>query len=372
MDPSLATLRGRRVLLTGHTGFKGGWLALWLRHLGADVVGIALPPPPGPSLHAAIGGDGLLDSRIADIGDAAAFDAALGDFDAEIVIHMAAQAIVRRSYAAPLETLQTNVVGTAVVLEAARRMPSLRAIVVVTSDKCYENNEWDWGYRESDPMGGADPYSASKGCTELIAAAYRRSYFSGPGTARLATARAGNVFGGGDWAVDRLVPDLARAAASGVPVSIRNPASIRPWQHVLEPLHGYLMLAAALLRDGDRHAGAWNFGPDPDGVVDVGTLAGLVRDHWGPGGPAMQLGDVAAGSLHEAQLLRLDTTKARTRLGWQPRLDLAASVRLTVDWYRAHAAGADMRDFSQRQLDAFAGGAPAHVTEPMGDLRQCA
>ncbi len=349
----LDMLRGRRVLLTGHSGFKGGWLALWLRRIGAKVVAVSLPPTSAPTLHESAGIDAAVDGRFADIRDQAAFDAAVGGYDAELVIHMAAQALVRPSYDNPVETFATNVVGTAVVLDAARRMPSLRAAIIVTSDKCYENNEWVWGYRESDPMGGSDPYSASKGCAELVAAAYRRSYFSEPGGPRLATVRAGNVFGGGDWAVDRLVPDLVRAARSGVPVAIRNPASIRPWQHVLEPLHGYLMLASALLSDGDQFAGGWNFGPDPDAVVDVGTLVALVCDAWGPGAPRVLFGVPGEGP-HEANVLRLDTTKARTMLGWRPQLDLETSVRMTIDWYRAHAAGrTDMRAFTDVQIDRF-------------------
>lgn len=371
----LENLGGRRVLLTGHTGFKGGWLALWLQRLGAKVVGVALPPPPGPCFHAATGIDDLVDSRIADIRDQQAFDAAVAGFDAEIVIHMAAQALVRPSYASPVETFATNVVGTAVVLDAARRMPSLRAVIVVTSDKCYENNEWAWGYRENDPMGGSDPYSASKGCAELVAAAYARSFFATPGGPRLATVRAGNVFGGGDWAIDRLIPDLVRAANSGTALTIRNPSSIRPWQHVLEPLHGYLMLASGLLDDGDRHAGAWNFGPDPEGVVDVGTLARLIRDAWGPGAPRVNFG-AATDNRHEAQVLRLDITKARTLLGWRPQLDLEASARMTADWYRAHAEGhTNMRAFSNVQIDrylAIATRTDQHPEFAIRRLEQCA
>lgn len=372
MAASLSSLRGRRVLLTGHTGFKGGWLALWLRQLGADVVGVAQPAPDGPGFARAVGLDALIDHRIGDIRDPDGFAAAVADVDAEIVIHMAAQALVRPSYASPVDTYLTNVVGTAVVLDAARAMPSLKAAIVVTSDKCYENNEWVWGYRETDPMGGADPYSASKGCAELVAASYRRSYFADPAGAALATVRAGNVFGGGDWSADRLIPDIVRATVAGQPVLIRNPGSIRPWQHVLEALAGYLTLAAAMLDDGPRHAGAWNFGPDADAVVDVGTLARTMATAWGPGGPRFGFGSPSGP--HEAGVLRLDSTKARSLLGWRPVLDLDAAVQLTTDWYRAHAAGGtDMRRFTIDQIDRYQarafGPAPDDMTE---DFRQCA
>ena len=365
-------LAGRRVLLTGHTGFKGGWLALWLKRLGADVVGIALPPLPGPSLFEALGVDTLLDSRLGDIGDPASFATALAGFDAELVLHLAAQPIVRRSIADPVETFRTNVLGTAVVLDAARRMPSLRGIVVVTSDKCYDNQEWAWGYRETDPMGGADPYSASKGCTELVAAAYRKTYFADPAGPQLATVRAGNVIGGGDWATDRLVPDIVRAGLAGEPVLIRNPGSTRPWQHVLDALAGYLTVAARLL-DGDRVAEAWNFGPDADGVADVREVARTVVEAWGPGHPDFLFGD--GSGPREAGALALDSAKARARLGWRPRLDLRGAVGFTVDWYRAWAAGrTDMLAFSHAQIAAFTGGHPseAAVAAPSGELLQCA
>ena len=343
-------LRGRRVLLTGHTGFKGGWLALWLRQLGARVIGVAKPPEPGPSFFASVGLEQLVDHRIGDIRLPDDFARAIADVDAELVIHMAAQSLVRRSYEAPVDTFLTNVTGTAAVLEAARKMRSLRAAIVVTSDKCYENRGWVWGYRENDPMGGADPYSASKGCAELVTSAYRRSFFADPAGAQLASVRAGNVFGGGDWNADRLVPDIVKAAVAGTPVLIRNPSSIRPWQHVLEPLSGYLALAARLLTYGAPYAGSWNFGPSTDAVTDVGTLARAIQRAWGPGGPQLQMGDATQGP-HEDAVLRLDSTKSIIELGWRPRLSIEAAIQLTVDWYRAHHAGRQsMLDLSESQI----------------------
>jgi CDP-glucose 4,6-dehydratase len=347
-------LGGRRVLLTGHTGFKGGWLALWLRRLGARVTGVGQPPKPGPSFFASVGLEELVDHRIGDIRSPDDFARVVADVDAELVVHMAAQALVRRSYEAPVDTFLTNVTGTAVVLEAARKMRSLRAVIVVTSDKCYENHEWVWGYRENDPMGGVDPYSASKACAELVTNAYRRSFFADPAGAQVASVRAGNVFGGGDWNVDRLVPDIVRAVVAGTPVQIRNPSSIRPWQYVLEPLSGYLALAARLLTDGASYAGPWNFGPSTDGLADVGTLARAMQRAWGPDGLQLQMSDGLQGPSEDA-VLRLDSTKSRVRLGWRPRLSLDAAIQLTVDWYRAHHAGQQsMLALSERQIAYYA------------------
>jgi len=346
-------LRGRRVLVTGHTGFKGGWLSLWLRRLGAHVVGVALPAS-APSFSSAIDLEGLVDGRIGDIRTEAGFSESIGGQDFDLVIHMAAQAVVRTSYERPVDTYMTNVVGTAVVLEAARRMPSLRGIVVVTSDKCYENREWVWGYRENDPMGGRDPYSSSKGCAELVAAAYRSSFFSDPGGAQLATVRAGNVIGGGDWGADRLIPDLVRAVETGIPARLRNPKNVRPWQHVLEPLRGYLMLAAGLIETGARFAGGWNFGPEKDATVNVGTLAELVVSHWG-GPPPEYVAERRADEPAESAVLRLDSTKSHVELGWEPLLGLDEAVGMTVAWYRKYMEDpADMRRFSQQQLDEYA------------------
>lgn len=356
--------KGRHVLVTGHTGFKGGWICHWLMQLGARVTGIALAPEPGPNLFDVTGLEGDMDSRLIDIRDRDTLLAQAGDIDADLVIHMAAQPFVRRSYVEPAATFATNVSGTAHVLDLARDMASLKAVVVVTSDKCYENNEWGWGYRENDPMGGSDPYSASKGATELVAQAYQRSFFNAKDGPQLATVRAGNVFGGGDWGEDRLIPDIVRATVAGQHVQIRNPSSIRPWQHVLEPLSGYLALAARLLSDGAQFAGPWNFGPDVSGTVNVRELAALMQDSWAPNGPQFEFGQ-ADPSMHEAGILRLDSTKAQTGLGWRPQLDLAQAVRMTVDWYRAHQANDNMKDFTLAQIaqyGAMMSGVPTNTT----------
>ncbi|SMR71064.1 CDP-glucose 4,6-dehydratase [Aliiroseovarius halocynthiae] len=343
------TFHGRHVLVTGHTGFKGGWISHWLMQLGARVTGIALAPDPGPNLCDVTGLTGNMDSRLIDIRDREALLMQARDIDADLMIHMAAQPFVRRSYAEPAATFATNVSGTAHVLDLARAMPSLKAAIVVTSDKCYENNEWSWGYRENDPMGGSDPYSASKGATELVAQAYQRSFFNTADGPQLATVRAGNVFGGGDWGEDRLIPDIVRATVAGQPVQIRNPASIRPWQHVLEPLSGYLALAARLLTDGAPFAGPWNFGPDISGTVNVRELAAQMQESWGTNGPQFEFGQ-ADPKMHEAGVLRLDSTKAQTQLGWRPQLDLAHAVQMTVDWYRAHQANENMKEFTMSQI----------------------
>lgn len=344
---------GARVLLTGHTGFKGAWATLWLTHLGAELRGVALRPDTGPALYDLAGVDDHCDSRIADITDARALDRAVHGFRPDIVIHMAAQAIVRDGYDCPVGTFATNVVGTANVLEIVRRSPSVAGVVVVTSDKCYENNEWDWGYRETDPLGGSDPYSASKACTELVAQAYRRSFFADAKGPQLASVRAGNVIGGGDWARHRLIPDIVRATRDGQDTVIRNPRSVRPWQHVLEPLAGYLTIAAAMLAgQGTTVAGAWNFGPDTDATVPVGDLCRRFAHHWGEGGPRFAFG-TDDHAPHEAGLLRLDSTKARLRLGWHPRLTLDDALSLTAAWYRTHARGGDMHALTLGQIAGY-------------------
>jgi CDP-glucose 4,6-dehydratase len=341
--------RGRRVLLTGHTGFKGGWLSLWLQQLGAEVQGLALAPPAGPNLfEAARVGDGMA-SAIGDVRDLAFVAGTMASFRPEIVIHMAAQPLVRLSYEEPVETYATNVMGTVHVLEAVRRTPGVRAVVNVTTDKCYENREWAWGYREDEPMGGHDPYSNSKGCAELVSGAYRRSFFQQGGPA-LATARAGNVIGGGDWATDRLVPDVLRAFEHGRPAVIRNPHSTRPWQHVLEPLSGYLVLAQRLWSEGAAFAEAWNLGPRDEDARPVRWIVEQLAQQWG-GNARWQLD--GGEHPHEAHFLKLDISKARARLGWQPRWPLAEALRHVVAWHRAWLAGEDVRALCLRQIDQY-------------------
>ncbi len=345
---------GRPVLVTGHTGFKGGWLALWLHAAGARVTGYSLPAPTQPSLHERARIGELVDETIGDVRDLASFERCVREAKPEVVFHLAAQSLVRRSYEDPVETYGTNVVGTAVVLEALRRAGGVRAAVVVTSDKCYENREWAWGYRENDALGGYDPYSNSKGCAELVTAAFRSSFFN-PGRfaehgLALASARSGNVIGGGDWAPDRLVPDVARAAASGAPARIRNPQATRPWQHVLEPVGAYVLLAEKLLEDGPRHAEAWNFGPEPRDVVSVRHVLERIVAHWG--GAARWVPDPGEHP-HEARALGLDCAKAAERLGWRPRLGLEAAIEWTVVWYRAWLRKEDLRRVSLEQIERF-------------------
>ncbi len=341
----------RRVLLTGHTGFKGGWLALWLAHLGADVRGYSLDPATQPNLFELARIGARVDDVRGDIRDAAAVDRAMSEFQPEVVFHLAAQPLVRLSYADPMLTYETNVMGTARVLDAVRRTPSVRAVVVVTTDKCYENREWQWGYRETDPLGGYDPYSSSKACAEIVSAAFRQSYFPAGGNVGLATARAGNVIGGGDWSTDRLIPDLIRGFASGESVAIRRPHAIRPWQHVLEPLHGYILLAERLLSSNPaRYATAYNFGPSDDDTQTVEWIVKRMTETWGDG--ASWFVDGEAG-VHEAGYLKLDASRARADLGWRPRLALGDALDWLVRWYRAHQAGADMQAFSLDQIRLY-------------------
>jgi CDP-glucose 4,6-dehydratase len=352
--------RGRRVLLTGHTGFKGGWMALWLARLGAGVHGYALEAPTTPSLFEAANVEGTCASH--EIGDVRDFDrllAAVRRARPEIVFHLAAQPLVRDSYRSPRETFDVNLMGTVNLLEAVRQAGGARVVQVVTSDKCYENHEWAYAYRESDPVGGRDPYSASKGCAEIAAAAYRRSFFeSANGPVSVSTARAGNVIGGGDWAADRIVPDCVTALERGEPVVVRNPDAVRPWQHVLEPLSGYLLLAARQWAEPARWNEAWNFGPPPQSAVPVGRLVEMVHRAWGASAESsvrMPSFDPSAEP-HEARYLRLDATKAQTQLGWMPVMDLERSVAETVGWYRERAergAGFDGRAACLRQIDAY-------------------
>jgi CDP-glucose 4,6-dehydratase len=344
--------RDKRVFVTGHTGFKGGWLCLWLQSLGAEVHGYALNPPTNPSLFEVARIQSLLSSDTrADLAELARLRAALGTSQPAVVFHLAAQPLVRESYHDPLGTLATNVMGTAHVLEAVRATESVRAIVVITTDKVYENREWAYPYREIDPLGGHDPYSASKAAAEIVAASYRASYFSGRGAhpARVATVRAGNVIGGGDWAADRLVPDCIRAFESQEAVQMRRPEAVRPWQHVLEPLLGYLQLAERLVSaEGTKFAKAWNFGPDARGDATVREVASTTARLWADDAQAIHA--QAEQNPHEAGLLRLDCTLARTELGWQPRWSLQQALAHTVSWHRARKEGADMRAVSFRQI----------------------
>ena len=346
--------KGRKVLLTGHTGFKGSWLSLWLQKLGADVVGYALPPHTQPSLfEVAAVGRGMT-SVEGDVRDLEALQGTFAEHRPEIVIHMAAQALVHTAYADPVRTYTTNIIGSMNVLEAARGAEGLRAIVMVTSDKCYENNEWVWGYRENDPMGGRDPYSSSKGCAELLIRAYRDSFFNTDDYPQhrvaVASARAGNVIGGGDWAPDRLVPDIITAIAAGKTVQIRRPDAIRPWQFVLEPLSGYLRLAEKLCDPGPAFAQSWNLGPNVEESRPVSWIAEFLTSHWGDG--ARWERD-AAEHPHEDHFLKLDTSKAKSRLGWQPRLTLATALEWIVEWYRAFQQDKDMRELVGDQIARY-------------------
>ena len=341
--------RGRRVFVTGHTGFKGSWLLLMLKELGAEVHGFALEPPTDPSMFDLLRLDESCDHTIGDIRDLGALDAAVRKARPDIVIHMAAQPLVRASYEYPVETYAVNVMGTVHLLEACRRAPDVRSIVVITTDKCYENYGWVWGYRENDRLGGADPYSNSKAACELVVDSYRRSFFGSGATAHLASARAGNVIGGGDFAADRLVPDAVRAFAAGEPLQIRNPLSVRPWQHVLEPLYGYLLLAERLYADADLAQG-WNFGPRTDESAPVKEVADALARFWGEGAGWLQ---DPAEHPHEAATLKLDSTKARVELGWEPRLSLAQALQQTAEWYRAPRSREHLSELTRQQIRAY-------------------
>ncbi len=343
--------RGKRVLLTGHTGFKGSWLSLWLQSLNAQVVGYALPPPTNPSLfEVAEVGKGMT-SILGDIRDLEHLLTVFAEYKPEIVIHMAAQPLVRYSYLEPVETYSTNVMGVVNLFEAVRGASSVKAVVNVTTDKCYENREWVWGYRENEAMGGFDPYSSSKGCAELVTAAYRNSYFhadkySTHGVA-IATARAGNVIGGGDWADDRLIPDIMRAIAQGRSVNIRNLHAVRPWQHVLEPLSGYLVLAQKLFEEGATYAEGWNFGPNDD-AKPVQWIVEKITRAWGE--EASWALDGSDHHPHEAHYLKLDCSKAKARLGWQPKWNLDETLGKIVSWHKSFEQKNDMREISMKQI----------------------
>ncbi len=350
--------QGKKVLITGHSGFKGAWLSLWLQKLGAHVVGYSSEPPTEPNLFSVARVESGIISITGDVRDLPHVLTVFEEHLPEVVVHMAAQALVRQSYEDPVETYQTNVMGTIHVLEAARRCQFVKAVVVVTSDKCYENREQTGPYTENEPLGGSDPYSSSKACAELVTAAYRRSFFAihnGPESVPVVTTvRAGNVIGGGDWARDRLIPDCIRAFVSRESVRLRYPLAVRPWQHVLEPLSGYLMLAQRLLLQGAQaFSGAWNFGPDGADDATVGAIAQRIARMWS-GGSVTTLEQ--PNLPHEAGLLHLDSTKAITRLGWRPRWSLDRALEETVCWYKAWHSGEDMRSYTIGQISKYEAG----------------
>jgi CDP-glucose 4,6-dehydratase len=361
-DPAskLNDWHGRRVFLTGHTGFKGSWMALWLTQMGAVVCGYSLGPPSTPSLFAVARVSERVKDIRGDICDAHRLQSAMTGFLPEVVFHLAAQPLVRRSYADPSATYAINVMGTVNVLEAIRHTPSVRAAVCITTDKCYQNREWPWGYREDDRLGGHDPYSSSKACAEMVCAAYRDSFFSAAASATgathpvaLATARAGNVIGGGDWAIDRLIPDLLRGFIARKCVFIRHPLAIRPWQHVMEPVRAYIALAEHLLQRGPEFASAWNFGPNDQDAQPVERIVGQLARMW-PGFAGYSLAEVSdAAGIHEAACLKLDCSKAHSLLNWRPALSLPKALQLTVDWTQHWQAGRDMQRFTLDQITAY-------------------
>jgi len=345
--------KNKKVLITGHTGFKGCWLALWLQTLSAKVIGYSLPPSTNPNLFELTN---LQDDMNSHLGDVRNFDVLhhlINKEKPDIVFHLAAQALVRHSYANPIETYSTNVMGTVNVLEALRQIGCARAVVVVTSDKCYENREWWWGYRETEPMGGRDPYSSSKGCAELVTTTYRHLFTTHPDQQPLylASARAGNVIGGGDWAADRLIPDFLRAIMAKTQLKVRHPHAIRPWQHVLESLSGYLMLAERLWVDGEAFTGGWNFGPDDQDAKPVEWIANYLTQLWGEGS-SWEL-DKQQNLLHEAHYLKLDTSKARLNLKWKPRWSLETALHSTVAWYKAHRDNLSVREVMLKQIAEY-------------------
>lgn len=352
--PDASFWQGKRVFLTGHTGFKGSWLSLWLNLMGADVMGYALEPPTTPSMFNLCQLGSTIQSIMADVRDQRAIYEAIIDHKPQIIIHMAAQALVRESYKSPVETYATNIMGTVNLLEAARTCSSLKAIVNVTTDKCYDNKEWVWGYRENEAMGGYDPYSSSKACSELVTASYRNSFFNPENYSQhqvaIASARAGNVIGGGDWANDRLLPDCFRAILNGEPVHIRSPFAIRPWQHVLEPLGGYLILAQRLFEKGTAYAEAWNFGPDDRDAQPVENIINKICALWGS--EASYTVDKGVHP-HEAQYLKLDCSKAKTRLNWQPRWGIEEALAKTVEWMKAYQNGADLTAVCLKQIKEY-------------------
>ncbi len=341
---------GRKVLVTGHSGFKGSWLSIWLQLMGAEITGYALDPPTEPSIFVDARVATGMDSVMGDVRQLEALVALISEVRPEVVFHLAAQSLVRQSYAEPVSTLSTNVMGAVNLLEAIRLDPTPRAVVVITSDKCYENREWYWGYREDERLGGHDPYSASKACVEIVTRSLRQSFFPVGSDVAIASARAGNVIGGGDWSEDRLVPDVIRALREGRDPDVRSPQATRPWQHVLEPLSGYLALAERLCKEGDRYAEAWNFGPDDRDAKPVSWIVERISALWGASGTwDLQPGDHP----HESTYLKLDASKAHARLGWRPRLGVERALEWLVEWYRAHDAGLDVRAVAEAQIHRY-------------------
>jgi CDP-glucose 4,6-dehydratase len=350
MRKVLDSFRGKRVFVTGHTGFKGTWLTFLLKELGAEVMGYALPPEPGPSHFMLLGMQDKISHRLGDVRDADKMNAAMQSFQPEFVFHLAAQALVKESYADPTLTFDTNVMGSVNLLDAVRQCSTVRSLVYITSDKCYENLEWVWGYRENDPLGGHDPYSASKAAAEIVFSAYARSFLDSRPSLGAATARAGNVIGGGDWAADRIVPDCIRAIENKRPIQLRNPSATRPWQHVLEPLSGYIMLASKLYEQPERYGGSWNFGPSTSEVRTVHEVAKSIIQTLGSGSIEI------TGSQdhhHEARLLQLNCDKAHQDLGWQPRWGVEKTFDATAEWYKAIMAGDNVEDITRTQLQDF-------------------
>jgi len=354
MEMNAQFWKGKKVLITGHTGFKGSWLSLWLQNKGANVVGYALSPPTTPNFFEVGNVASGLESILGDIRDFEKIKSVVDNHQPEIVIHMAAQPLVRYSYNNPIETYETNVMGTVNVLEAVRQTDCVKVALIITSDKCYENKEWLWGYRENDPMGGHDPYSNSKGCAELVTSAYRKSYFSESGNldrgVAVATARAGNVIGGGDWGLDRLVPDIMQAVMEDRSVHIRYPHAVRPWQHVLEPLDGYMCLIERLWKNGSKYGGGWNFGPGDEGCKPVSWILSTLDSLW-KGGVSWNADE--ADNPHEASYLKLDCSKSRTLLGWAPKLDLMATLELVVEWYEGYVGKQNMRVLAGSQISRY-------------------
>ena len=342
--------KGKKVFITGHNGFKGSWLSLWLQSMGSAVKGYSLDVNTKPALFTQANIAADMESEIGDIRNLDQLTKSMVIFSPDILIHMAAQALVRLSYQEPIDTYTTNVIGSVNVLEAARKCPNLKAIVSVTTDKCYENKEWEWGYRENEPMGGHDPYSSSKGCAELVTSAYRRSFFSSGDTASLASARAGNVIGGGDWAEDRLIPDILRAFEKSEPVVIRNPLSTRPWQHVLEPLSGYLVLAQELFLNGDEFAEAWNFGPKDEDCKPVSWILNKMVKYWGNNANWIIDED---NNPHEAVFLKLDCSKASNRLKWNPKWNLQFVLKSIVDWHQIYSNGGDIKTQCLKEINYY-------------------